>query len=88
MALKRDIKRDIYYCDCVGTLVERPGLGTERTENVRYDLKHKTITCNDCGSVYNVEPGKDRCVRCGAEYQKYAWWVPSGCPKCPKSFVS
>lgn len=75
--LKAHYTRDYYYCDCTG----------KETENVSYDLDNKIIRCNDCGTEYKQEPHKDTCYRCRREYKKYAWWVPSGCPHCNRSFV-
>ena len=77
--------RDFYYCDCGGN--EPDELGNVR-ENVSYDLENETITCRDCGTVYNKKPHTDHCFKCGAKYKKYAWHIPSGCKECNKSFVS
>lgn len=83
MALKRS-NRDFYYCDCGGNVPDERG---NVRENVSYDLKNKTITCKDCGTVYQEKPHTGRCFRCGREFQKYAWHTPSGCNKCCMSFV-
>jgi predicted Zn-ribbon and HTH transcriptional regulator len=77
MPLHRDSRSDVYYCDCDGG----------KRENVSYNLKDKTITCKDCGVVYQVEPHQGRCFNCRATFPKYAWYIPSGCPRCKRSFV-
>lgn len=82
MALKNT--RDFYYCDCNGFAPAETGIVEE---NVKYDLEAETITCKDCGTVYNVKPHIGECFRCGHKFKKYAWWVPSGCDGCHRSFV-
>ena len=82
MALKNI--RDFYYCDCNGNVPDKTG---NVRENVQYDLENETITCKDCRTVYNVKPHIGKCWNCGATFKKYAWWVPSGCNKCYRSFV-
>lgn len=76
---------DRYYCDCGDNQIDEMG---NVNENVKYDLEKETITCKDCGTVYDQKPHTGRCFKCGAEYKKYAWHSPSGCKECNKSFVS
>ena len=54
---------------------------------VSYDHQTHTFVCAECGHKEVREPRYSVCPRCGALYVSYAWFDPSGCPQCGRSFV-
>lgn len=51
-----------------------------------WNVDKQIYICPECGLEQMPKPVKRRCF-CGHEYTEITWFIPSGCPKCNRSFV-
>ncbi|CAB1251545.1 protein of unknown function [Ruminococcaceae bacterium BL-6] len=51
-----------------------------------YEFATHSFKCK-CGYIEQMKPTIEHCFHCGATFNRFIWFDPSGCPECNHSFV-